>query len=99
VIAKSGDGQQETRVGTQVVSLLSGQAELRDACVLVGLGTTQAEQPADGCRIDAQQVVFDAHREIGIVIGRILREQFLGQRSELLIVLKAARFRFSTRAM
>jgi hypothetical protein len=70
--------ERHARVRFEVVSTGRGELQLFDAGPLVGLSSIEIEQPSDRSRVEAQDIVFDADREVRVVAGRIVSEQRLG---------------------
>ncbi len=68
-------GQQHRCIGLQVMSFFSYQAQSRNARLAIRLRAVQPQKQANGRRFQAQQIVLDANRQVGIVAIRIFRQQ------------------------
>src|SRR5882757_9033488 len=68
-VAELPDGEHEAGEWGEVVALLGGELEEADALGLVGSGAGHAEDPADGCSLEAEHVVLDADGEVGVIEG------------------------------
>src|SRR5579885_1797351 len=66
------------------MSLFSGKPQLAKPLRLIGLSPSPREHPTNWRGLDAEHIILDTNRKIGIVITGVFRQKMLSQNAAIL---------------